>query len=168
MVINRKNVKEIFDYHPDGYLTWKVKFAKRIEIGRRVGHPENREGGARNMFKIRKKHYYCSRVIFLYHKGYLPKSVDHKDRDKLNDKIENLRAASLEQNSRNTTPRKNSTSKYLGVYLAHGKYWNAAIRVNKKTKYLGSFKTEEEAAIAYNVAAKIYHKEFANLNVIIN
>jgi hypothetical protein len=121
MEITPELVKQIFDYHPDGYLTWKIKFAKRIEIGRRVGRPENREGGARNMFKIKTKHYYCSRLIFLWHNGYLPPIVDHRDRNKLNDKIENLRAATPSENSRNTPIRKNSTSKYLGVYLGQGK-----------------------------------------------
>lgn len=166
MEFTKELVKEIFDYHPDGYLTWKIKFAKRIEIGRKVGCPENRKGGSRNMFKIKTKHYYCSRLIFLWHNGYLPDTVDHIDRNKLNDKIGNLRAATYAENSRNTTIRKNSTSKYLGVYLAQGRYWNAAIRINKKTKYLGSFKTEEQAAHAYNIAAIENHKEFANLNIL--
>lgn len=92
--------------------------------------------------------------------------VDHINHNGLDNRRCNLRLATYKQNMANRLPSKNGTSKYLGVHK-RGNYFRAQISLGKrKSKYLGSFKTEEEAAIAYNEAAKIVHGEFANLNVI--
>ncbi len=91
--------------------------------------------------------------------------IDHKDRDGLNNKKNNLRVATHKQNQINTTSRKGSTSKYLGVCLPTGTTrWKAGIRVSGKWVHLGYFGSESDAARAYDSAAKKYHKEFANLN----
>jgi hypothetical protein len=91
--------------------------------------------------------------------------IDHIDRNGLNNQKSNLRKCTHAQNMMNRKSR--GESKYLGVsYLQtkYGKYIVAQIRINGEVKKLGLFKTEEEAAVAYNNAAKIYHGEFANLN----
>lgn len=89
--------------------------------------------------------------------------VDHKDHNGLNNQRSNIRPCSHAQNGMNKKPR--GTSKYLGVSFNRAwKYWAAAICINNKIKSLGSFKIEEDAARAYDEAAKKYHGEFANLN----
>jgi hypothetical protein len=86
--------------------------------------------------------------------------------------VDNLRLATCSQNSQHqkAKAKENKTSKYKGVYLTneHNKpsRWRAVISVNKKRIYLGRFKTEEEAAKAYNQAAVLYHKEYAVLNIL--
>lgn len=63
----------------------------------------------------------------------------------------------------------NSTSKYVGVsWSAARNKWRAAIKPSPSdnVEYLGLFDSEEDAADAYNLKAKEYHGEFANLNVI--
>ena len=91
--------------------------------------------------------------------------VDHINHNGLDNRKENLRTATRSENAKN---RKGSgKSKYLGVsWHWRIKRWFAGCHVNKKRIHLGSYKTEEEAALAYNEAAKIYHGEFANLNII--
>jgi hypothetical protein len=94
--------------------------------------------------------------------------VDHKDFSGLNNQRDNLRICSVSQNNAHILPRKNKTSKYLGVYL-NKRYnlWVAQVRKNGKANVAGYFKNEKEAAIAYDKKAAELHGEFASLNNII-
>lgn len=92
--------------------------------------------------------------------------VDHKNGNGLDNRRENLRIVTHQENNFN---RKYTfgTSKYKGVsWHKRDNYWQATIKFNKKAKMLGYFKEEKEAALAYNVAAKKYFGEFASLNEI--
>lgn len=91
--------------------------------------------------------------------------VDHKDRNGLNCQKDNLRLCDHSKNRKNQTPY--GASKYLGVTFhptKRNRQWEGAIVHDKKRKYLGYFENQEDAARAYDEAAKKYHGEFANLN----
>lgn len=89
--------------------------------------------------------------------------VDHKDRNGLHNWRDNLRECTSAQNKLNRGPFKTNTVGYKGVYRLYGKY-RAKIGINKKQIHLGTFGTPEEAARAYDAAAKRLHGEFAYLN----
>lgn len=112
------------------------------------------------------KLYVKHRIIWKMVNGKEPEVVDHIDRNKLNNTIDNLRPATIQQNSWNTNSRKNSSSKYLGVTLRPSGNWVAQIRLPDKNLRLGTFVCEQEAALAYNAKAYEIYGEFANLNII--
>jgi hypothetical protein len=91
--------------------------------------------------------------------------VDHENRNKLDNRKSNLRVATGSQNQCNRELPKNNKSGYKGVSFNLSKQrWRAYIRFNKKCKMLGSFNTAEEAALAYDQAARHLHGDFAFLN----
>lgn len=95
--------------------------------------------------------------------------VDHINGNVLDNRKSNLRLVSNKTNTRNRhTKLPNTYSKYIGVTLDKRKNltkrWIAQIKVNYERIHLGRHRTEEEAAIAYNKAAKEYG--FLTRNVI--
>lgn len=98
--------------------------------------------------------------------------IDHINHNGLDNRKANLRFATHRQNIINSPKRGAiSSSKFKGVHYCRSnrkrlRKWIAQIMVDGKGKYIGSFFTETEAAIAYNVRAKKIFGEFAYLNKI--
>jgi hypothetical protein len=91
--------------------------------------------------------------------------IDHVDGDSLNNTRANLREATRQQQSFNRGPLKRS--KFKGVKLnkpGRRKRFRSEIKSRGKTVYLGAFNTQEEAARAYDRAAREFYGEFARLN----
>ena len=88
--------------------------------------------------------------------------VDHADCDGLNNQRANLRICTPSQNRANTTKRPGTSSQYKGVHWnrARGK-WQAVIKVGGKSRGLGYFTDEAEAASAYRTAAREAFGAFA-------
>jgi hypothetical protein len=90
---------------------------------------------------------------------------DHIDHNTLNNTKRNLRICTKSQNATNQRPRKDGSSKYKGVcWHKRDKKWQARIHHNNRNLHLGSFNSQRAAALAYDSAARKYHKEFACLN----
>lgn len=71
--------------------------------------------------------------------------VDHIDRQPLNNTRGNLRACTRSENCMNVPNRAGKTSKHRGVSKSRGK-WVVVIRLGGKVQWIGTYKTEEEAA----------------------
>jgi hypothetical protein len=116
-------------------------------------------------------------VVWETFQGEIPKGfmVDHRDGNKANNHLENLRLASKAQNAYNSKKRQSSvfqangkpSSNYKGVmWIKAANKWMAQIRLNGKSTYLGSYIDETEAARAYDTAALLHYGEFARGNFI--
>jgi len=90
--------------------------------------------------------------------------VDHKDRNGLNNTRENLRVCTNSQNCKNRVKSKSNTTGYKGVGACGNGKFKATIGNDSKLIHLGIFDTKEDAARAYDEAAKKLHGEFAKLN----
>jgi len=93
------------------------------------------------------------------------KCVDHIDNNPKNNMLCNLRWATYNENNRNCTKRKNTTSIYKGVtYFKKNQKWCAHIKINGKLQHIGYFKNEEDAGRAYDEKALQLFGEYAKLN----
>lgn len=91
--------------------------------------------------------------------------VDHKDSNSLNNRRDNLRLCTKQQNEWNKAAYPRNTSGYKGVTF-HKRVgrWSTAIRENGKCKHLGYFDTAYDASLAYAEAAKELHGQFLRLD----
>jgi hypothetical protein len=90
--------------------------------------------------------------------------VDHINHNGLDNRKDNLRLATNQQNQFNSRSHKNATSKYKGVsWDSKKKKWRGYISINKERVHLGWFDDEETAVAEVVKQAKIYYGEFANV-----
>lgn len=94
------------------------------------------------------------------------KRIDHIDNNSLNNQRYNLRADPGGRNQHNQRPQVGTSSKYKGVQWNKGGNgsWRSMIGKNGVSVYLGRFKSEIDAALAYDEKAKELHGEWASLN----
>jgi hypothetical protein len=90
--------------------------------------------------------------------------VDHINHNGLDNRKRNLRIATAYQNFANRRAHKGGASRFKGVSRL-GEKWGAWIKVNNRNRYLGSFVSEEDAALAYNLHALPAWGDRAYLNV---
>ena len=95
-------------------------------------------------------------------KGYV---IDHINRNKLDNRFENLRVITARENSYNRTKSISSNNKYKGV-IKRGNKFVASITKDGNRKEISGFDTEEDAARMYDMMAEELFGEFAGLNFI--
>ena len=114
---------------------------------------QDKEGYVR--LKIKGRDVFAHRVAFMMYHGYYPEGqIDHINRVKYDNRIDNLREASATCQNRNKPPQSNNSSGVKGVsYTAKTKKWKAAIKINGKWHYLGQYEDFYEA-VAHRFAAE--------------
>ena len=155
--LTQDQVKQMFDYHEDGFLIWKVANSRRIKTGDVAGS-FCKSTGYFTVF-INGVNYQLHRIIFLWHHGYLPENdTDHEDQNPINNKVENLREISRSCNSINSKLMSNNTSGVKGVSWVKSKSkWISRIHQNGKTELLGYF-------LEFTDAVKARYKKEVELN----
>lgn len=156
--MTKDDVRSLFVYESSGTLRKITNFRKPYPW-RGIG----KEGRYLATTSLGKS-YYLHQLVFLYHFGYIPSSIDHINGDTRDNRIENLRECTQAQNQYNSKRKVNNRSGVKGVVFhanCPGKPWQAKIVVDGRTISLGYYADIKDAAIAYENGAIKYAKEFA-------
>ena len=147
--LSSEELKDLFEYNGD--LIWK-KTNGMAKEGKIAGTVNSR--GYRHI-RINGRFYQSHRLVWLWHGNSLNENdvIDHIDRNKLNNNIDNLRVLSNAENCRNSArcDRPN-----VGVWL-EGKKYTSWYRYDGKRHYIGRYTTEDEAIKARQAFIKLFH-----------
>jgi hypothetical protein len=163
-------VQEWLNYDAEtGFFTWKKEprpFGYSL-LGKRAGSPNS--CGYLSICIPGYIPHQAHRLAWVLFHGSLAhgEHIDHKDLDRANNAIGNLRTATARQNAQNKPVQKNSRSGLKGAYLIKPRHspqinrWSSQITVDGRIIHLGTFSTAESAHEAYAAAARKYFGEFA-------
>ncbi len=164
-------VRSRLEYDPEvGTIRWKTKTFKKKCSGQWNKRFAGKEAGTvtkdGRVVTLKFKKYMAHRLIWLIVTGEWPDlEIDHRDRNRANNKWLNLRLATSSQNKYNDGKHKNNTSGYTGVYFRKDRgTFSARIQYEGRDVCLGCFKTAEDAYAAYLNAAKEFHREYAGVS----
>lgn len=146
-LISYDELHRILDYDREsGIFIWKISHAN-IKIGSEAGVIDSH--GYR-VIRINGKLYKAHRLAWLYIYGYFPENdIDHRDRTKSHNWIDNLREVSRGCNTRNSGNRKDNTSGIKGVcYVKNNNNWLVRITINQKTRSIGCYEDFNDAVCA--------------------
>lgn len=154
-------------YYDDGELYWQHHYrgvARRTD--KPIGYVHKVDGYRKSKIKCADvlREYAIHRLIYWLHTGDWPEEIDHKDQNKLNNHIENLRPATHAQNQQNKAIFKNNTSGYAGVKPQRGKY-TVTFYIDGKQFSIYGYKNKETAALARDLLAYMFYGEFASYNI---
>lgn len=147
----QKDVQELFDYNPES-----GELIKRVVNG--CKDPLEFRAKPEDYLKVSVygKSYPTHHIIWLHQKGYLPKQIDHKNRCRWDNRLNNLREVTTAQNSRNRTTQK-TPHKILGIFSYEtkkkGVRWGARISDTYKQYTIGIFDSFTEA-VCHRLAAE--------------
>lgn len=162
MQLSKEFLDGLFEYR-NGELFYKVS-RSRNKAGSKAGTYRARDNAYQVI--INKKHFLVHRVVFMMHNGYMPEFIDHKDGNRSNNRIENLREATECQNAQNATLRSDNKSGAKGVnWCSASKCWQVRVQSSKKRIHLGVFKDFELAELVATMAREKYHGAYANHGV---
>lgn len=151
-------LKKIFDYDPNtGIIRSKVKNG-RWQAGRAVGSMA--VNGYLRLRVLGKDEYSHRLAWALYYGDWPDRSIDHLNRNRSDNSIENLRLADHNQNAANQSLRSDNTSGKKGVtWNARRGKWEAQIQF-KGVRKSGYFDSIEDASAFYDMAAESFCKDY--------
>ena len=155
---SQQELLEHFKYEDGELIRIKASTTRPDTLGQPFGGLTG-TGYIQGWFK--NKLYYLHHLIWIYHYGKLPEGIiDHINRDKTDNRIENLREASKQQNTWNRSGDRGAVSQFKGVSRKRDK-WRARIVIDGIEHSLGVFETEIAAGLAYKQASQLLQGEYS-------
>lgn len=152
----------LFTYK-EGVLFWKESPAFNIPANSIAG--TLRSDGYIGIF-LNKKYFFAHRIIWEMFNGKIPEGfvIDHIDGNRANNLLLNLRVCTFQENHFNRGKQINNKSGFKGVSFHKQKQkWVAQIKIDGRNKFLGFFKTPEDAYEKYCETAILNYGEFVKL-----
>lgn len=146
--VTQERLRRLLKYCPSsGLFSWLVTSGSNSVRGEIAG--TTREDGYVRI-TVDGRQYWAHRLAYFYIYGRMPKVIDHKDRDRSNNALDNLRNVTYSENNQNAGLESAcNKSGYKGVFKAKNDKWFARITVDGTTTHLGTFNTPEDAHDAY-------------------
>ena len=143
----------LFEYR-DGFLRWRNPRACRCKIGAVAG---SLGADGYLVVRLREGRYPVHKIIWAMHYGELPDMLDHINRDRADNRIENLRLVTKRENNFNKQTRVDNTTGITGVrwHSQRGK-WNARIAIDGRERSLGMYSKMQDAVQA-RMRAELKH-----------
>lgn len=165
MRVTAERLRRLLDYDAStGVFIWKVSLRRNAPIGSVAGTLyKNR----RRYITIDRRRYFAARLAWFYvHDVWPSRQLDHRNLERDDNRIENLRLATNQQNGANRRALKNNRLGVKGVGMStfrkrSPQRYRARIRVDNRLIHLGYFATPEAASHAYETAARKHFGEFA-------
>tara|TARA_R100000541_G_scaffold34564_1_gene42964 strand:- start:1864 stop:2406 length:543 start_codon:yes stop_codon:yes gene_type:complete len=150
--VDQSTLKELVTYNPEtGKMFWKARTAKHINSSSALKSFNTRYAGNEIKTIDGKGYYHGSfggkflrvhRLAWLYVYGEMPKTIDHINGDRTDNRIVNLKSVTNQENHLNQRLNSTNTSGVAGVYLnKKSNRWCAQMKFNGKTYHLGSSKS---------------------------
>jgi len=152
---SQEELHELFDYNPKtGELTWKIKPSRRVETGDQVGCIAQT---GYIFTSIKKTSYKVHRLVWMWQYGKDPGSldIDHINGNRSDNRIDNLRLVTHEENCRNRKQSRRNSSGVMGVHKEQKK-WRAELRFNGKKVCQRRYEDWFEAVCARKSAENRY------------
>jgi hypothetical protein len=158
--LTAEQLRELLDYAPETGLFYWREARGSVAAGSEAGTLHT---GGYHMIRIDGAAHRAHRLAWLHVHGEHPiGEIDHINGNPADNRIVNLRQCSHAQNTRNVARRRNRWG-FKGIYR-HRSKWRAEITVNGRRIHIGVYSTPQEAADAYDEAARLHHGEFARTN----
>lgn len=144
-----------------------VAIVDEADAGRVLSHKWHAQLNGRTVYAVRKVTRTDGKQTALLLHSFLTgyERTDHRNGNGLDNRRSNLREATASENNQNARQRSDNTSGFKGVHRDKRRSkWRAQINFNGSAHRLGYFLTAEEAAHAYDAAAREFHGEYAALN----
>lgn len=164
-----ERLHELFEYR-DGALYYKNDLYD--SLGRMTSIKKGSRAGGLHPLGYRKMRvdgviYMEHRIIWkMFNKHFEIGTIDHINNKTDDNRIENMRLATVSENNQNARMRKDNTSGVKGVsWNKRDKVYAVAISVNGKRKIVGTFVDFELAELVANEARDKFHGKFANYGI---